>query len=322
MRFHATTGLGVRAAVSCIILAGSALVGCSASEPPEGSVTTGSKGTVTIGSRNFSESVIIASMYSAVLERAGFAVEEKYNLCNRPRCLKALKNGEIDLVPEYLGSLTGQLVKENDRHAESPASGDPEATFAIVRSLVERRNLTAYQYSPASSQNAFAVSKTTAAKYGLAKLSDLAKPSIKGRLVLGGPPECPDQTYCKPGLETTYGAVFKSFAPLDVGGARTIDAISDGSVDIGLVFATDGGGGSWVGRDLILLEDDKSLQDAENIFPLIRSDKAIEEIRTPLDGVSRALTTDELRKLNRRVGIDNEDPSDVAEDFLRGKGLL
>jgi osmoprotectant transport system substrate-binding protein len=316
MKFHATTGLGVRAVVSCIILAVLSLVGCSSNEPPEDTIP------ITIGSRNFSENVIIASMYSAVLERAGFGVKRKYYLCSRPRCLQALEDGEIDLVPEYLGSLTGHLVKENDQHAKSPASGNAAETYAIVQSLVEQRGLRAYPYSPASSQNAFAVSKTTAEKYGLAKLSDLAKPRVRGRLVLGGPPECPDQTYCKPGLETTYGAAFASFTPLDVGGQRTIDAISDGSVDIGLVFATDGGGGSWTTRNLILLEDDKRLQAAENIFPLIRSDKDFEEIRTLLEDVSHALTTDELRKLNRKVGIGNEDPSDVAEDFLRGKGLL
>jgi osmoprotectant transport system substrate-binding protein len=318
MKFHATTGLDLRAVVSGIIAASLSLAGCVPAGP-----SLPPKGKITIEARNFPESVLIANMYSAVLKRARFEVVIKYN-CLRPKCMEDLDSGEADLVPEYLGSLTGFLVyQQNGPDAESPASSDAEATFAIVRSLVEQRNLTAYRYSPAASQNAFAVSRATAERYGgLTKLSDLAKPSIRGRLVLGGPPDCPVQTYCKPGLEKNYGAVFKSFIPLDVGGPRTIDAVADGSIDIGLVFASDGGGGSWSARGLIVLRDDKRLQKAENIFPLMRSDKASEEIGNLLGGVSRALTTEELRKLNLRVGNDNEDPSHIAKDFLRDKGLL
>jgi osmoprotectant transport system substrate-binding protein len=316
MKFHATTGLGLRAVVSCIVAAGLSLAGCvsDGSPPPP-------KGKITIGARDFPESVLLANMYSAVLEPAGFEVDIKYD-CDRKKCLEDLDSGEVDLVPEYLGSLTGFLVvQQYGPDAESPASSDEEETFAIVRSLVERRNLTAYQYSPATSQNAFAVSRATAERYGLTKLSDLAQPSVRGRLVLGGSFECPDQTYCKLGLEKKYGAVFKSFIPLNVG-ERRIDAVADGSIDIGVVFASDGGGGSWVARGLIELRDDKRLQPAENIFPLIRSDKSSAEIETLLGDVSRALTTDELKKLNRKVGYDNEDASDVAESFLGGKGLL
>jgi osmoprotectant transport system substrate-binding protein len=260
-------------------------------------------------------------MYSAVLRPAGFEVEMKYD-CDRKKCLEDLESGEVDLVPEYLGSLTGVLaVQQGGLDAESPASSDAEATFAIVRSLVGRMNLTAYQYSPAASKAAFAVSRETAERYGLTKLSDLARPSLRGRLVLGGPFECPPHPYCELGLEKKYRAVFKSFVPINVG-ERRIDAIADGSIDIGLVFDSDGGGGSWAARDLRVLEDDKGLQPAENIFPLIRADKASTEIETLLGGVSRALATSELRELNLRVGRDKENAAHVAEDFLRGKGLL
>jgi osmoprotectant transport system substrate-binding protein len=302
--------------VSCIVAAGLSLAGCVSDGPPPPP-----KSKIIIGARDFPESVLLANMYSAALRPAGFEVEIKYD-CNREKCLEDLDSGEVDLVPEYLGSLTGFLVvQQYGPDAESPASNDEEETFAIVRSLVGQRNLTAYQYSPAASKNAFAVSRATAERYGLTKLSDLARPSIRGQLVLGGSFECPDQTYCKLGLEKTYGAVFKSFAPLNVG-ERRIDAAADGSIDIAVVFDSDGGGGSWAARDLIVLDDDKGLQPAENIFPLIRTDKASEEIEALLGGVSRELTTDELRTLNRRVGRDNEDPAHVAEDFLRGKGLL
>ncbi len=310
MKFHATTGLGLRAVVSCIVAAGLSLAGCVSDGPPPPP-----KGKITIGARDFPESVLLANMYSAVLEPAGFEVEIKYD-CDRKKCLEDLDSGEVDLVPEYLGSLTGFLVAQQEgSDAEFLATRDEKETFAIVRSLVEQRNLTAYQYSPATSQNAFAVSRATAERYGLTKLSDLAQPSIKGRLVLGGSFECPVQTYCKLGLEKKYGAVFKSFIPLNVGGRR-IDAVADGSIDIAVVFDTDGGGGSWAARDLIVLRDDKRLQPAENIFPLIRSDKASDEIEALLGGVSRALTTDELRRLNLRVGRDKENAADVTENFL------
>ncbi len=304
-----------RAAVSCLVAACLALAGCSSDDP----ASTAPKGTITVASANFTESTIIASMYSAVLGRAGFEVEKKYNLGSRELYLRALGKSEIDLVPEYLSTLATFLVKQDDPGAESPASGDAAQTFDTLRSLAEQRKLTVYPYSPAVDQNAFAVSRATAQKYGLARLSDLAKPNVRGRLVLGGPPECPVRPYCKPGLEETYGAVFASFEPLDVGGPLTINAIAGGSVDIGMVLSSDG---VVAARGLVVLDDDRRLQAADNILPLMRSDKASGEIEKLLSSVSQALTTGELMELNRRVGVDKEDPSDVAEDFLRHKGLL
>jgi osmoprotectant transport system substrate-binding protein len=246
-------------------------------------------------------------------------VQTKVNLGNRELYLRALGSGEIHVVPEYLGTLTTFLTTEKDPQATSPASGDVDKTLAALTPLLQEKQWVAYTPSPAQDQNAFAVTKETADRYGLSKLSDLAKPDVQGQLTLGGPAECPTRPFCRPGLEKTYGAKFKGFRPLDAGGPLTINAIADGQVDIGLVFSSDGVVAS---RGLVVLEDDKLLQTADNLLPVARSDKASPDLKTALDKVSAALTTDKLKDLNKRIGVDKEDPEDLAKEFVKNEGLV
>jgi osmoprotectant transport system substrate-binding protein len=108
------------------------------------------------------------------------------------------------------------------------------------------------------------------------------------------------------------------FVPLDPG-AVTFEALESGDVQLATLFSTQG---IIAEKGWVVLEDDKTLQGSDNLVPLIRSEKVDETVRTVLDGVSAALTTDELTELNRRVDSDHEDTAAVAEDFLTSKGLL
>lgn len=141
--------------------------------------------------------------------------------------------------------------------------------------------------------------------------------SIASQLVLGGPPECPDRPFCLPGLKETYGIEFADFKPLDVGGPLTVKALKGGQIDVGLLFSTSS---AIVANDFVLLEDDQGLQTAENIVPLVGEavDDAAAEL---LDQVSAALTTENITELNGRVELEQEDPADVAAEFLEGEGI-
>lgn len=141
---------------------------------------------------------------------------------------------------------------------------------------------------------------------------------IASQLTLGGPPECPERPFCEPGLKETYGIEFESFQPLDVGGPQTVNALKAGRIDVGLLFSTSS---AIAANDFVVLEDDKNLQQAENITPIVRTEVLDDTIEGVLNDVSGALTSETMIELNGRVEIDQEDPSDVASGFLEEEGI-
>ena len=143
--------------------------------------------------------------------------------------------------------------------------------------------------------------------------------TVASKLILGGPPECPTRPFCVPGLKKTYGITFKSFKPLDVGGAQTVAALKAGAVQVALLFSTDPviTDNGWVP-----LEDDKHLQNADIITPVVRTAVLNDEISTLLNGISAKLTTDNIVPLIKQVTEDKQDPTAVAKTFLTSQGLL
>lgn len=274
-------------------------------------------GKITIAAFNFGESAILAAMYEKVLDKAGFTAEVK-SLTNREVIEPALEKGDLDLVPEYVGTLTEFLNKKaNGPNATAKASGDLAATVGALRTLAEPLQLTVLEPSQAADQNAFAVTEKFAADNNLSSLSDLA--GYSGSLVLGGPPECPTRPFCRPGLESTYGLKFSSFKSLDAGGPLTKAALKSGAVQLGLVFSSDGG---IEANGLRVLEDDKNLQTVDNIVPVVRTDKVTDALRTALNELSETLTTEDLIALNKKVDVDRQKADKVAEEYLKEKGLL
>ena len=161
------------------------------------------------------------------------------NVGNRELYEPALEKGEIQVVPEYVGTLTEFINKaENGADAEPIASGDLDATVAGLTELGDKVGLKFGEPSAAADQNTFAVTTAFADEYGVTTLSDLAAKCGSG-LVLGGPPECPERPFCQPGLEDTYGLVFDSFTSLDAGGPLSKTALKQGKVTIALVFSSD-----------------------------------------------------------------------------------
>jgi osmoprotectant transport system substrate-binding protein len=202
-----------------------------------------------------------------------------------------------------------------DRNAR--ASEDLADVAERLGGLLRSRGITLLTPSPAQDTNQFVANAETADRFDLTTMSSLA--AVAGQLTLGAPPECPQRAFCLPGLKSVYGIVFNDFQPLDVGGPLTVAALSNDDVQVALLFSTD----PRVSENgFVPLVDDRHLQDAENITPVIRSDKLNDEIRGLLDAVSARLSNDTLTELVRQVVIDGQQVPTVARRFLSSNGLL
>jgi osmoprotectant transport system substrate-binding protein len=272
----------------------------------------GSTRTIVVGvSGSFAENELVAEMYAQVLEHAGYRVERRFDLRSREISQNALESGQIDLKPEYLSSLLLFL----DQNAE--ASDDPATVEEQDRDLLLSRGIIALTPSPAQDTNTFVVNQQTAQRFDLTTVSSLGP--VADQLTFGGPPECAQRPFCLPGLHRVYGILFDDFDALDAGGPQTIAALKTDEVQVGLLFSTDP---RIRANGFVPLVDDKHLQDAENITPVIRSDALTVEIRRLLDAVSARLTTENVTELVGDVVIDGKDVPTVARRFLTENGLL
>jgi osmoprotectant transport system substrate-binding protein len=265
-----------------------------------------SKGTITVAGFNFPESSILAQLYGQALAHDGYTVNYKLLLGTREVLVPAMKNGTVDLYPGYAAS---DLEYYNNKKGE--ATGDATATTAKLNTYLQPLNLAALTPSAAVDQNAFAVTKATQAKYNLTKLSDLA--SIGNQLVLGAGPECPTRPYCLPGLQTTYGIHFKAFKALDTDGPATRAAFKNGSIQVGLVFSSDG---DLDQLGLVVLQDDKHLEAADNVVPIIRTSVATDAVKGVLNNIDAKLTTADLVNMNQQVSLEHKDADAVAKAYL------
>ena len=269
----------------------------------------GDKGTITVGSDSFAEAQIVGEMYAQVLENAGYTVKRQLDIESREVRLPAMEEGEIDIAPEYLASLLSVL------DPKATPTADPNEVATELEPLLAEMGLETLTPSDVVDTNAFVVSQETADEFGLTTVSDLADSA--GDMVLGAPPECPKRPFCIPGLKDVYGVEFGDFKPLDYG--ATVTALEGGAIDVGLLFSTDG---TIADKGFVVLEDDKGLQAADNITPLVRSEVLDGEIEELLDEVSAAITEEEITELNKRANVDVEDPGALAEEFLTDAGLL
>ena len=303
--------LGGAAVAACLALLLAACGGGGDDALEVGGSQENGGSTVTVGSTNFSEQLILAEMYAAVLEKAGVKVDTRLNLGAREVVFPALEKGDIDLLPEYNGSVLSFL----DPKATQTTSEEVNTALAP---LLDAKGLVALDQSPAEDKDGWAVTKETADKYGLAKISDLKGKA--SQLVVGGPPELKTRPAGLPGLKKVYGIEdFKEFKALDAGGPLTTSALNKGDIDVGRVFTTQG---AIAENGWVLLEEDKPLEPAQNIVPIGRKDAMTDQVKQALNAISSKITTEELTKLNKLVDVDKQDPEKVANDWLTQQGLL
>ena len=318
--------LGVVAAAGVVGLllaacGGSSNAFSSSNSSSSSSAAAGSSGgnkNLTVGGANFTEMLIMQQLYGQLLTKAGYTVTYKA-VDNREVYEPSLEKGEIAVVPDYAATMAAFISKKvNGPSAPEIATSDAMETVQKMQPLLQKLGLVALDPSPAADENAFAVTKKFAQANNLTTLSDLAK--LNKPIRLAAPAECPDRPFCQPGLEKTYGLKISKLIPLAFGSAQAKQAVISGKADLvetGTVDAT------LDGLGLVALKDDKGLQLADNLVPILNAKVATDQtIKDTLNKLSSTLTTDDLGKLDLQVDGQRQKPEDVAKAYLTSKSLL
>lgn len=305
---HLALGRWVRLAVAAVAMvcltASCGLFGGDDSSSSGDSTTK----TVTVGSANFTEAIVLGEIYAQLLESKGMTVSRKLNIGAREVYLGAIEDGSVDLLPEY----TGNLLAYYEPDTKATAKGE---VYSALKTALPS-SLEVLDQAPGADNDVLVVTKQTAAKYNLHSLSDLA--GISDTLTVGAGPEFRARTTGLVGLQTLYGADL-DFKPLDAGGPLTLKAMQDGDVQIGEFFST-----QPVIKDegFVILDDPKHLSPANNIVPLIRKDAVTPAITDALNKMSASLTSEDLVGLITKIDVDKQNVSDVAKQYLTDKGLI
>ena len=300
----------VIAGVATALAATLAVSACGGGDPlaedkPSGSDSAGS---ITIGSANFPESQLLAEIYAQALEAKGVSVTRQFDLGSREKYMDGLKDGSIDLIPEYTGVLL-QFFNKQAKEVES------EEVYTALKGVLPD-NLTVLDMAKAEDKDAVVVTKDTAEKWNLKSIEDLVPHC--GEVVFGGPAEFKERPDGTPGIQETYGCTFKSFSSLEPG-AITTKALLDGTVQAADIFTTDA---AIEANDLVALEDPKNNFAAQNVVPLIAKDKAKDPVTTVLNAISAKLDTKALLQLNSDLNApDKPESADVAKAWLEKVGL-
>jgi osmoprotectant transport system substrate-binding protein len=270
---------------------------------------------ITVGSFDFPESELLAYLYADALSARGYPVRVLPDLGSRELVEPALMTGLVQLVPEYTGSAL-EFVSLGRVHATASVA----TTARNLERWMRARGIIIARPALAQDSNAIVVTAATAARYRLRTVSDLT--AAAPALVFGGPPECPQRPYCLQGLRRVYGLRFRAFVGLDTGGTLTRQALEGGEISAALLFTTDP---AIRGRHLVVLADNRGLQPAENVVPVLRratAERYGTGLVAALNAVSARLSTTTLMALDAQVELEGLGPNAVAERWLRDQGLI
>lgn len=268
----------------------------------------GSKGSLTMGSKNLPGAQVLGQVYGQALQKDGYNMSYKENLGSTEVVFAALESGDLDLYPDYLNTVV-QFLGGN-------GGSDVNQVKAELDSLLQSRGIVATAPAPAVDVNGFYVLKKTASKYKLKTVSDLKR--VANKLTFGAPPECQQRPLCLGDTsQQKYGLQFKEVKKLDTGGPVTVKALQDGNIQVAILFT----GSSVIPKDAVLLKDDQGLQGADNPVVLVRQDKYTPELGQAIDKVSAKITTKQYRKMTLAVQNEKKDPADVAKRFLKDAKL-
>ena len=285
----------------------------------DGGSGTTSGGSLTLSGQNFTEMQIMAAMYEQLLSDAGYDVTTKL-VSTRDVYIKQLESGDVDVVPEYLSGIADQLnILQNGPDAEPVTTNDPQESLDALQPLAEKAGITMLEPAEATDQNAFAVTQDFADENNLTTLSDLG--ALGEPITLAAAPDCEGRPDCEAGLTGVYGIDIEEILPLGFGTPQTLDSVTSGESQLGLVATTQA---DLEENGLVILEDDKGIQPAQNLIPAVNTDFLNDhpDVAEVLNELAAVLTTEDLAELNGRVSIDREKPEDVAADFLSEKGLV
>jgi osmoprotectant transport system substrate-binding protein len=295
----AATALGVAAA----------LTGCASSDPlSSGSSASSDSKTIVIGSQQYYSNEIIAELYAQVLEKDGFTVQRNFNIGQREVYIPQLEKGAIDVMPEYSGNLLQYFDKSSTaKTADQIDEGLEKALPKGLRVLDE---------ADATDQDSYTVTKQFSEENDVTSLADLK--NVKEKLTVGANSEFQTRPYGPDGLKSVYGVDVDFKAVEDSGGALTVKALKDGTVQLADIYSADP---SIKANDFVSLKDPENLILPQNVIPVV-SDKVDEKAADAIDGVNEKLTTEKLIELNQKSVTDKEKASEIAKDFLTEEGLL
>ncbi|MEV5954052.1 ABC transporter substrate-binding protein [Streptomyces sp. NPDC051987] len=273
---------------------------------------------LTVGSAGFTESDLLAQLYAQLLGQAGYRTS-LITVADREIYEPALESGQIDVVPEYAATFADWLgARTNGPDAPPVGSPDLAGTMTALRRLATPRGLTVLDPGRAVDQNAFAVTVAYARQHHLRTLSDLGASGLKVRLAAGD--ECVQRPYCAPGLKKVYGIDITGVDPKGVGTTQAKRAVQNGQDQMVLTTTTDATLGQF---GLVLLADDRHLQNADYVVPVVNRARAgAERVTKALGRLNHVLTTADLAAMDQQVDSRRRLAQDVARTYLRDKGLL
>ena len=307
---------GVVAASAALLTACGSSNSSSSTATDGGSSAKADKGTVRISGQNFTEAEIVADMYAAVLQQAGYTPD--VHLVDTRDVYMKIFPQKLDVVPEYTGAIVEFLNGTyNGANAKPITVSDPQQTIDKAKPLLDKAGVTLLNPSAATDTNAFFVTKKYSEDNNVTKLSDLKGKSV----VLAAAPDCKGRLDCEGGLSSEYGINITKILPLGYASQQTYDSVIKGESQLGETSTTDG---TLESQGLVLLPDDKQIQPAQNLVPMVSSDflKAHPDVADPLNNLMSKLTTDDLTKLNAEVSVDRQKAEDVAQQWLSDNGLL
>lgn len=311
-----------RRSMAAVLSAGLLLLGACAGddlegdEPGTGDGSPVAGGEVSISGQSFPEAELVATMYDLLLTDAGYTTDVR--LVDTRDIYMQEFPGDIDVVPEYAASLATFLnTTANGADAEPIATSDVQETIANMEDLLAEQEISLLEPSEATDSNAFFVTREYADAEGVTTLSDMEGKTV----TLAASEDCEARPDCGAGLRDVYGIDIEEILPLGFGGDQTFQSVLDGESQLGLTATTDG---TLESQGLVMLEDDKSIAQAENLIPAVSTAFLDEhpDVADVLNPLMAALTTEKLTELNTRMAVDREQAEDVARDFLVSEGLL
>jgi osmoprotectant transport system substrate-binding protein len=303
--------LGFTGCASSNSLSGSGSKSSSSSSAGSSSSSSGGGGTaITVGSANFPENVILAYIYGGALAKNGFSVSYKVNIGARAAYIASLKKGEINLVPEYAGSILSFL--DQKANAKSGA-----AVKSALDQALSSQSLKAAELSEAADSDSLNVTPQYAKQHNLSSIADLKN---VGSFTLAANPEFAKRPDGIPGLKAVYGLTKVNFKSInDSGGNTTLKALLGNQVQVADIYSTTP---SILDNKLVTLKDPKNLFASQQVVPVYSASKDSSKLTDVLNKVSSTLTTKDLLSLNGKVsGSSKEDPQQAAKDWLQSKNL-
>jgi len=301
-----------RLAAAAAVVGALLLAGCAGNDVASDGAGKSQHGIVHISGQNFPEAQIMAQIYAIVLRGTGFTPDIKL-VDTRDVYMQTFPES-IDVVPEYVGGIVDYLItQDKGPNAKLPTSSDAATVISQAQPYLTKAGITLLDPSEATDTNAFFVTKKFSQQHHATKLSDLQGMSV----VLAAAPDCKGRLDCAGGLEDAYGIKITKILPLGFASQQTYDSVKKNESQLGETSTTDA---TLAHQNLVLLEDDKHIQPAQNLVPAISSDflKANPDVAATLNKVMAAMTTRELTQLNFDVTVNRQPPAQVAQNWVNG----